>query len=271
MDNLVRRLQSTRQLNLDEIDDMANIDDDFDNQDSVDDCNDPVQQPSVNKELKPTDQPICRICLSEEEQPDHLLISPCKCGGSMRYIGLSCLKSWLHGKRHCKKTDKVNSFIWKNLECEICKTPLKGDVFDKDGEEHCLLNYDIHENSKNYLVIDSITYSTSKTIHVVNFDESQNITVGRAQSAPIRITDISVSRHHSNLILNKNGTVSITDNFSKFGTLKLLREPLPVPCLKRGLDEAVYLQVGRVTIALQATPRFSCWKKFSCCWIESNE
>lgn len=66
----------------------------------------------------------CRICLSEEEMPDHELISPCKCTGSMRYIGLSCLKEWLAGKRHCKETPIVNSYIWKNLECEICKHPL---------------------------------------------------------------------------------------------------------------------------------------------------
>ena len=108
------------------------------------------------------------------------MISPCKCGGSMRYIGLSCLKSWLHGKRHSKKTARVNSFIWKNLECEICKTPLKGDIIDKEGEEHSLLNYELHDDSRNYLIIDSITYSTSKTVHVINFDQSRNIMVGRA-------------------------------------------------------------------------------------------
>ena len=68
---------------------------------------------------------ICRICLCEEEGPDHELVAPCKCGGSMRYVGLSCLKSWLEGKRHCKETHFVNSYIWKGLECEICKQPYK--------------------------------------------------------------------------------------------------------------------------------------------------
>ena len=68
---------------------------------------------------------ICRICLCEEEGPDHELVAPCKCGGSMRYVGLSCLKSWLEGKRHCKETPFVNSYIWKGLECEICKQPYK--------------------------------------------------------------------------------------------------------------------------------------------------
>ena len=71
---------------------------------------------------------ICRICLSEEDLPDHELISPCKCTGSMRFIGLSCLKEWLAGKRHCKETEIVNSYIWKGLECEICKHPFQ-DIF----------------------------------------------------------------------------------------------------------------------------------------------
>jgi E3 ubiquitin-protein ligase DOA10 len=67
------------------------------------------------------DQHICRICLSEEE-PDNCLISPCSCTGSMKYIHETCLKEWLEGKKHMKETEWVNSYIWKNLECEICKT-----------------------------------------------------------------------------------------------------------------------------------------------------
>jgi len=43
----------------------------------------------------------------------------------MRFIAITCMKEWLEGKRHCRETDEVNSYIWKGLECEICKTPLK--------------------------------------------------------------------------------------------------------------------------------------------------
>ena len=65
----------------------------------------------------------------------------------MQYIGVSCLKEWLEGKRHCKETLFVNSYIWKNLECEICKTPLHDIQVKKDGRELNLLNYAIHEKS----------------------------------------------------------------------------------------------------------------------------
>lgn len=89
---------------------------------------------SVNKELKrkyATLQPgtakeapeevICRICLSEDE-PGNPIISPCKCIGSVRYIHLKCVQEWLESKKHKKETPYVNSYIWRGLECEICKT-----------------------------------------------------------------------------------------------------------------------------------------------------
>ena len=219
---------------------------------------------ATNK-LNSTDNHICRICLSEEELPDHELISPCKCAGSLRWIGVSCLKEWLEGKRHCKETPYVNSYIWKHLECEICKNPFKDIQKGKDGQELNLLNYKIHEGIKNYMIIESVTQTTSKTIHVINFDARKSVKVGRAQVAEVRITDISVSRHHSNLTLNDDGTVSLTDNYSKFGTLKLLKEPLMIPCNKTGIDETVYIQVGRTTLSLMAFQRFSWWQRLSCC------
>ena len=140
----------------------------------------------------------------------------------MKYIGLSCLKEWLGGKRHFKKTRTVHSYIWKNLECEICKTPFKDTAISHSGREVTLLEYEVHLETSNYMILESLTASTSKTIHVLNFDWMRTIKVGRAQSMHVRITDISVSRHHTDLCLNYDGTVSVIDNYSKFGTLKLL-------------------------------------------------
>lgn len=140
---------------------------------------------------------VCRICLSEEEMPDHELISPCTCTGSVRYIGASCLREWLESKKHMKETPIVNSYIWKGLECELCKTPLKDEVPRADGSMVSLLNYNKYEDCSNYMVIESVTATTSKTIHVINFDFVESVIVGRAQTAEVRITDISVSRFHS--------------------------------------------------------------------------
>ena len=171
---------------------------------SIEDMED--QNNQINKEISEnkdaTENLVCRICLSEEEYPDHILITPCNCAGSMRFIGLSCLQNWLDGKRHSKETAIVNSYIWKNLECEICKHPFKDIIIGEDGREFNLLNYKIHEFSFNYIIIESVTQTTSKTIHVINFDARSSVKVGRAQAAEVRITDISVSRHHSNITLN---------------------------------------------------------------------
>lgn len=57
--------------------------------------------------------PICRICFGSESQTPNELIKPCRCSGSMAFIHLQCLKSWVD----CK--EQVNP------QCEICKTPFK--------------------------------------------------------------------------------------------------------------------------------------------------
>jgi hypothetical protein len=72
-----------------------------------------------------------------------------------------------------KETEVVNSYIWKNLECEICKTSyaeLSMIPTLKDGiKEFNILNYKIHEDAKSYMVIESVTNTTTKTIHVIKF------------------------------------------------------------------------------------------------------
>ena len=87
--------------------------------------------------------------------------------------------------------------------------------------------------------------------------------VGRAQIADVRITDISVSRFHSNLYLCKDGTLAVVDNFSKFGTLKLIREPLEVNSLTH---TPVYLQVGRALLSISSDNKKGCWKAIKSCF-----
>jgi pSer/pThr/pTyr-binding forkhead associated (FHA) protein len=47
------------------------------------------------------------------------------------------------------------------------------------------------------MVIESVTNSSSKTIHVVNLSTSNTVKVGRGSQCEVRITDVSVSRHHA--------------------------------------------------------------------------
>ena len=80
-------------------------------------------------------------------------------------------------------------------------------------------------------MIESVTNSSSKTIHVINFSASQQIKIGRGSQCEVRITDVSVSRHHSTLELiniNNQAHVRVTDEHSKFGTLVFVKEPIPL-------------------------------------------
>ena len=75
----------------------------------------------VEKKKLAMEEKVCRICLCEEEDTNPI-ISPCKCIGSVRYIHLLCIQEWLESKKHKKETPFVNSYIWRGLECEICKS-----------------------------------------------------------------------------------------------------------------------------------------------------
>lgn len=91
----------------------------------------------------------------------------------------------------------MNSYIWRGLECEICKA-FYDDLYSlPNGKKVSLLKFDIHEDAEQYMVIESVTNSSSKTIHVVNFSACPYVRVGRGSQCEVRITDVSVSRHHS--------------------------------------------------------------------------
>ena len=69
---------------------------------------------------------LCRICFRTDDDSTDPLFSPCKCSGSMMYIHFICLKEWLKNKLVTKETDYSYTFALKNLECELCKSPLHG-------------------------------------------------------------------------------------------------------------------------------------------------
>eukprot|EP01054_Gregarina_sp_Poly1_P002139 Gregarina_sp_Poly_1__2138@NODE_1567_length_3829_cov_208_686603_g1034_i0_p1_GENE_NODE_1567_length_3829_cov_208_686603_g1034_i0NODE_1567_length_3829_cov_208_686603_g1034_i0_p1_ORF_typecomplete_len480_score53_11RINGv/PF12906_7/9_3e16DUF587/PF04532_12/0_039FANCL_C/PF11793_8/0_1FANCL_C/PF11793_8/2_7e03zfRING_2/PF13639_6/1e04zfRING_2/PF13639_6/0_83zfRING_2/PF13639_6/3_4e03_NODE_1567_length_3829_cov_208_686603_g1034_i022773716 len=90
-----------------------------------------------------TGGPVCRICLCEEEDAkEDPLVSPCKCKGSMKWIHLKCLRTWMEGRLNIK-TDEVGPtcFFWRPLECELCQEsyPTYVDVSHQknvDSEDH---------------------------------------------------------------------------------------------------------------------------------------
>jgi hypothetical protein len=99
----------------------------------------------------------------------------------MKHIHEDCLREWLEGKKHMKETPIVNSYIWKSLECEICKTSYAEITSVSQARDRNLLNFNIHGDAKSYMVIESVTNTTSKTIHVINFTAQKKVKVVRKQ------------------------------------------------------------------------------------------
>jgi hypothetical protein len=48
------------------------------------------------------------------------------------------------------------------------------------------------------------------------------------------------------------------DNFSKFGTMKLIREPLEV---SSETNAPVYVQIGRAALSISCEQTKTCWEK----------
>ena len=122
---------------------------------------------------------MCRICLGTEEEGEELvneqdfdlvngmpqkniLICPCKCSGSMGMIHNSCLKEWVNAKRLSYKGDKLSSYFWKNLQCELCKESFENKMKYKLFQ---ILQYDLPPGNQ-YMILESLKSAPAKVIHI---------------------------------------------------------------------------------------------------------
>lgn len=236
---------------------------DFMSHASSDDNNnkDEVVYDTIGKENP--EEKCCRICLGNESEDtdsgENPLFAPCLCSGTMKYVHLNCMKEWVHAKRHSKEGDRVKSYNWKFLECELCKNKIH-EEFEYKGRKYYLLEYS-RPSEGHYIVLESFTNTPHKTIHVVTIPNelakkksSILVKVGRGTEVDIRITDISVSRFHSKIYFSK-GEFYCIDNFSKFGTVALLRQPISLP--QKG-EHFFQIQVGKHLIELEAESHINC-------------
>ena len=69
-----------------------------------------------------------------------------------------------------------------------------------------------------YIVLESITEDTDKTIHVLDMNHIDKIEIGRGIETHVRCSDSTVSRFNSSISKAK-GYFFLLDNKSKFGTL----------------------------------------------------
>ena len=206
---------------------------------------------------------ICRICYSEEESEDNPLIQPCICSGSMKYIHLECLRHWLRTSifEQIENTNNCCIYLYRTPECELCKTRYP-DFIRHKGKLFEII--DLQSNFDSYLLVETITHDKNqhKYLYSVSLDQPDDcITIGRGHDCNLLLTDISVSRWHCYINIDKKTRkLTIKDNNSKFGTLILVKNKIMNLCLELKLC----IQVGRTYLEILMKEPSSF---FSCCGV----
>ena len=181
------------------------------------------------KNIKNKKPKVCRICYGKDTNIENPLICPCTCKGSMKYIHYQCLKNWLNSKIENEssldsETEEVGiTYCCKDLSCELCKSKLP-DYINHKGKIYNITFY--KPKFKQFIILESMRADKSKTkfIHILSFDNKNQIALGRANDCDLSFPELSVSRYHC-FIHKDTNKIYLEDNNSKFGTLVLLQNP----------------------------------------------
>lgn len=206
----------------------------------------------------PIDNRICRICYLNEEESKNPLIKPCNCSGSLKYIHFECLKKWIT-TNYCvrvESTEDSSIFMIKPIICELCKTKLPNYI-NHNGKFYPTL--DFRNEFQSYLSMESLSMDRYKNhfIYVISLDRREKIKVGRGHNANILLSDVSVSRVHCILNVERK-CVFLEDNNSKFSTLVLVQTPQ----INLVNNLPLYIQIGNsfIDISIQMPFKFG-----NCC------
>jgi len=189
------------------------------------------------------EETVCRVCYDGEKERENPLLSNCKCDGSVKYIHLECMKQWLRSKVTVQTSDVSETYHWKSLECDICKTELPLTLKYKGSK---LDLFDFAKPQAPYLILEAAATERHKAVHVIHLTAGRpSVKLGRGHDSDVRINDISVSRCHAVVSL-KSGKFVLEDNTSKFGTLVQVKEEVHL-----NPGAATTVQVGRSVIDVE--------------------
>ncbi|CAK88850.1 unnamed protein product (macronuclear) [Paramecium tetraurelia] len=196
-----------------------------------------------------SEEPCCRICYNDSQtNKDNPLIDCCKCQGSVKYIHIQCLQTWLVSKLSPKTTKFSVSFQWRQFDCEVCKAIIPSRIRYQDRIFETII---IPKPDAPYITLEILSRerNKSKGTHIISFAQKQQIKLGRGHDSDVRITDISVSRCHALIKFINSGFV-IEDQQSKFGTLVLLKNPAQMSV---DSNNNMAIQVGRSVVSFQVS------------------
>ncbi|NXX17030.1 MARH7 ligase, partial [Podargus strigoides] len=125
---------------------------------------------------------LCRICQMSSASSDNLLIEPCKCTGSLKYVHQECMKKWLQSKINS------GSSLEAVTTCELCKEKLHLNLEDFDIHEV----YRAHANEQaDYEFISSGLYLVV-LLHLC--EQRFSDMLGTASEASTRVRFINLAR-----------------------------------------------------------------------------
>ena len=221
---------------------------------------------------------ICRVCYEEENESP--LISPCKCSGGLRYIHLKCLQNWIYSQStnlFVEKGEDNFNLIYniKKVNCELCKEPYPDYIYNSEKK----IYYDIFDfipiEFKSYIVLESIPNKNkedqSRIFFILNFDDKNNIILGRSHEVDVIINEISISRFHCELSIDREkNAFYIRDLDSKFGTGVLIQNKKILLNDKKLL----FISIGKHILEIKKRKSCFClWNlfcNFCCCNNENN-
>lgn len=180
----------------------------------------------------------CKVCLREQFDSENPLISPCNCGGTMKYIHLKCLQKSLKSKLTTRASEVAVSFAWKSLACDLCKKPFPYRI--AMGQQIIEL-VDIPKPPGRYIILESLCKEKGahKGLHVLSLYNSSVARIGRGNDCDLKLPDISVSRTHA-VIKLVAGDFYLEDIGSKFGTMIQVKRPVAIESYS-----PLLLQTGR--------------------------
>ncbi|CAK88094.1 unnamed protein product (macronuclear) [Paramecium tetraurelia] len=196
----------------------------------------------------------CTICFSSRATETNPLIRPCKCEGSVKYIHLECLQSWVRIELKIKYEEHSIQYLWKRLDFEICKATFRS-IYKFQDKTYSVLKLP----KSSYITFKITNDDTTKEamIYVVEIGEKTELKIGRIPDCDFKLRDISVSRTHAILKLiptskhtpeTPDYIIRIQDNKSKFGTHVLAQDQDLLKISDEGTQPIVLFQTGRVLL-----------------------
>ena len=194
----------------------------------------------------------CRYCLVEsicEDPIDNLLVHPCDCSGGSGYVHVLCLRSWIQQKITSVNSDRIITYKWNNLKCEVCKKKWPIIIKYKDS---CRRLFDIEKPDSAYMLFEQISLNQNvkgkNTMSMILENNNKVLKVGKDIKNHLRLTDPSISSSHVEIQYVGDHFV-IKDLKSKFGTIVKLKSDWKIG------SRRVVVQVGKTVFTIRTVKK----------------